>query len=266
MPLTRRRHHGERTDVDAPVEHHIDMLDSDIWVDNKAFTLFGPRDCQSPSRILLRNQRCNIGLDAASSNANENDGRDESSQAGTVSQCGWDRRADQNQESKHVDSGRSNKSLVLSKVLVCNDAARKRSHITPKLEECRKPSGTCMAESQTALAKVAFTRLLNVVLEDTIAAVISETLTELDYGDQEDDKVGPFANMSKGLLLSLSRHFAFGGFRIFRVRGTKARIIACNACMPTDNLLVHAGVDAAVASSIFRGLFRDGIRPEFAIA
>ena len=53
-----------------------------------------------------------------------------------------------------------------------------------------------MAKTETTIPKATIERLLNIVLEDTLTAIVSEALAELDHSHQKDGVRKTLADMT----------------------------------------------------------------------
>jgi hypothetical protein len=72
--------------------------------------------------------------------------------------------------------------------------------IAPELEERSKTSSSLVTHSKGTTAQRSITRACNVVLEDTLAAVVGEAFAQLDNGDQESslgERLADFAKSQK---------------------------------------------------------------------
>ena len=100
--------------------------------DSLSFLVGG--DCHLLASVLVRNERSHIGLDSTSSNTNQNNGSDEAPSASSIHDRIGKRRGKQYKETDNVDQGKNHDCVISSKILIGNDCACDRSHITPKLE------------------------------------------------------------------------------------------------------------------------------------
>lgn len=66
----------KRSKVDAPIEDHVDPLICDGGINDSAFSRLLSLDGHCATLILVGDQGCDIGLDAAGTEANDNDGSD----------------------------------------------------------------------------------------------------------------------------------------------------------------------------------------------
>lgn len=235
----------ERSEVDTAVEDHVDALDGQRGVDDDPLTLLGGGHGHLLPLVLVGNlglsasvgiqteqaayQRSNVTLDTTSSQTDDQDGNDETTQTGTVSQRRGNRRADQDKQSNQVDDTEENDGLVFSEVLIGNDgtddgsnctsqhqmacAHRREPTIAPELEERGQTRGTLVTHAQRTTALAAVERTVDVVLEETRHSVVGEPLTQLDNGDQpgRDGKV--FGDMAQRPGLVVGRLFTVGGGR-----------------------------------------------------
>jgi len=72
----RRGEQGQAADVYTGVKHHVDPLIGDGRVNNNTLSTGKCLDCHDFPLVLVRNKWCDIGLDAASAEGNDDDGRD----------------------------------------------------------------------------------------------------------------------------------------------------------------------------------------------
>ena len=72
---------GQRTEVDASVEDHVDTLNCQGGVNDDALALLGGGDGHLLALVLIRNQRSHITLDATGTQTNDQDGDNETADA-----------------------------------------------------------------------------------------------------------------------------------------------------------------------------------------
>jgi len=82
--------------------------------------------------ILVCNKRSHIGLDASGADADDNDGCDEATEAGTVLERARDGGGDQDEKADDVDEGEDEDRVVLSEILVCDDGSEDGCHWQPR--------------------------------------------------------------------------------------------------------------------------------------
>jgi hypothetical protein len=113
---------GQGTDVDTPVENHVDALDGDGRVDDDALaSLLVNTNSHLPPRVLIGDERSNVGLDTTRSKTNDDNGSDETSQTGARGKRRRKRRACQDEQTDNVHSAEDNNRVVLAEVLISND-------------------------------------------------------------------------------------------------------------------------------------------------
>lgn len=120
------RNKRERTKVDTGVEHHVDPLDRDRWVNDYTLAVLLGSDGHRASLILVGDQWCDVGLDTTSTGANDEKGNDEASNTGAaiaVVDDARDRRDRQDKETSAVNDGEDENSVVTTEVLISNDGA-----------------------------------------------------------------------------------------------------------------------------------------------
>lgn len=122
----RRGHEGEGTDVDAPVEDHVNALVGDGGVnDDTLATLLG-LDGHAATLVLVGNEGGNVRLDTTGTKTNNNNGNNVTSQASGVT--GKRQGSDpENEKTDPVDTGKDDDGLVLAEVLVRNDGTENGS-------------------------------------------------------------------------------------------------------------------------------------------
>jgi hypothetical protein len=120
---------GETSNVDCPVEPGVHALDGDGGIDDHAFARFEGFDVSTSVCILFNDQSGDIGLDSSCSESNNDHGDNETSGVGGVAR-GRDRRANKDELTAGIDDGEKDNGLVASKVLIRNNCACDRSHIT----------------------------------------------------------------------------------------------------------------------------------------
>jgi hypothetical protein len=74
--------------------------------------------------ILVCNQRCNIGLDTASTETNDNDGCGIATKRSTGINCGGKRGSPQEEQANPVDTGKDEDGLVAAEILISDDGTK----------------------------------------------------------------------------------------------------------------------------------------------
>lgn len=116
------RDQRQGSQVDAEVEDHVDARDGDSRVDDDALArLLVGRDLHLAAFVLISDQRSDIGLDTTGTETNDDNGRDETSQAGTSRQSARDRSAGEDEKTDDVDEAEDQDGVVLSEVLISDD-------------------------------------------------------------------------------------------------------------------------------------------------
>lgn len=176
----------QRTDVDAPVEDHVDAGDGDRRVndDPLASLLVGTND-HLATLVLIGNQGSDVGLDTTSSEANDNNSCDETTETSASLKSNRDRSQGEDEETDDVDTAEDDDGVVLSEVLISNDSTKNRCNVAPELEESGETSGSLVSHTESTTALTAIERTLDVVLEDTGGTVVGESLAKFDDSDQE---------------------------------------------------------------------------------
>jgi len=176
----------QRSGVDAPVEDHVNPLNSDRRVNDNllASLVIGANDHLSPL-VLIGNQGRNVGLDTSSSETDDDNGNNVTSETGAVIQSGRNGCAGEDDKTEDVDAAEDDDGVVLSKVLIGNDGTENGSNVAPELEEGGETSGSLVTHTERTATFLTAARTRDVVLEDTGSTIVGETFAELDNGDQE---------------------------------------------------------------------------------
>lgn len=75
----------QATDVDASVEHHVDSLEGDRWVDDDSFaSLCDGSQSHLLAGVLIGNEGSDVRFDATSSETDDNDGGNVATEGSTV--------------------------------------------------------------------------------------------------------------------------------------------------------------------------------------
>jgi hypothetical protein len=114
------------------VEHHVNALNGDGGIDNDLFTrLLIGANYHLSAAILVCNERSDVGLDASSTDADNNDGCNEAAETSSLLESARDGGGDQDEETGYVDEREDENGVVFSKVLVCNDGSEDGCHWQP---------------------------------------------------------------------------------------------------------------------------------------
>lgn len=132
-----RRHQRERSQVDAPVEDHVDSLVRDGGINDDAFAALLSLDGHSAALILVGNQRRNVGLDTTRAQSDDDDGDDVSGHAGAVGQSSRQSGGPENNQTNPVEATEDENGLVLSEILVGNNGTENGSDCTWMSDWCR---------------------------------------------------------------------------------------------------------------------------------
>jgi len=119
----RSRDQRQGAKVDAPIKYHVDPLVCDGRIDDGAFSSLLDLDGHCAALILVCDQGSDVGLDATSTKANDDDSCDVSSEG----MASGDRRGKggrpQNQKTNPVDSGEDQDGVVFAKILISDDGS-----------------------------------------------------------------------------------------------------------------------------------------------
>jgi hypothetical protein len=161
----------ETSNVDASVEHHVDSLECDRRVDDDTLaSLCDGGDSQPLARVLVRNKRRNVRLDATSSESDNDDGGDIASKSGASLDRRRERGRPEDDQTNPVDHSEDQNCVVLSKVLIGNDGTKNGSNVAEELEEHVQASSSSVSKTKTSRAIAAVRVVVDVVLEETLAA------------------------------------------------------------------------------------------------
>lgn len=95
---------GKRSDIDTPVEDHVNPLDGNGRVDNNPFTsLVVVTNNHLSSLVLIGNEGCNVGFDTTSSETNDNYGSDVATKTSAMVKCYGERSQCQDKQADNVD-------------------------------------------------------------------------------------------------------------------------------------------------------------------
>lgn len=87
----------------------------------------------------------------------------------------WQRSCPKDDQSNPVDTGENQDRVVLSKVLIGNDGTENGRDVAEELEEGVETRGTGVAETKATRPIASVRVVANVVLEQTLAAVVYST-------------------------------------------------------------------------------------------
>jgi hypothetical protein len=182
----RGRKARQGTDVDAPVEDHVDAGNGDRRVDDDALAgLLVGADDHLATLVLIRNQRSDVGLDTTSSETNNNDSSDEASKTSASLESDRDGGQGKDEETDDVNTTEDDDGVVLSEVLISDDSTENGRDVAPELEEGGETGSSLVSHAESTTTLAAIERTLNVVLEDTRGTVVGETLAKFDESNQE---------------------------------------------------------------------------------
>jgi hypothetical protein len=200
----RGRKSRQGTDVDAPVEDHVDAGDGDRRVDDNALAslLVGAND-HLASLVLIRNQGSNVGLDTASSETNDNDSSDKATKTSASLKSNGDGGQGKDEETEDVNTTEDNDGVVLSEVLISDDGTENGRDVAPELEEGGETSGSLVSHAESTATLTAIERTLDVVLENTGGTVVGEALAKFDESDQEGGLGQRLTDLAQGAELFL---------------------------------------------------------------
>src|ERR1700753_270805 len=114
---------------------HVDPLVSDSRIDDGPLAVLLNLDRHLAALILIRNQRCNIGLDTTSSEANDDDCSCVATERMAMRNGGWQRSSPQDQKADPVYTAEDQNRLVFAQVLIGDDGTKDGCHVAEELEE-----------------------------------------------------------------------------------------------------------------------------------
>lgn len=205
-----RGHEGEGTEVDTPIEDHVDSLVGDGRVDDDALARFFRLDGHATALVLVGNEGGNVGLDTTGAEANNDDGDNVASKTGGVA-GGGERGGPENQEADPVDAEEDDNGLVLAEILIRDDGTENGGDVAEPLEEEVETGGGLVAHAETLGAILAVLVVADVVLEETLGTIVGEALGQLDNGNEEGRGREVLANTAQGATLVVAGLLAVGG-------------------------------------------------------
>ena len=122
-----RSHERKSTDVDAPVEDHVDALVGDGRVDDNTLARLLRLDGHDAALVLVGNEGRNIGLDTTCSETDDDNGDDVAGLASTGGLGFGKSRGPENGETNPVEDAEDEDGAVLSEVLISDDGSEDRS-------------------------------------------------------------------------------------------------------------------------------------------
>lgn len=222
---------GERTEVDASVEDHVDTLNGQGGVDDHALPLLGGGDGHLLPLVLIGNQRSHVTLDTTGTQTDDQDGDNETTDTRAVIQGRRDGGTDEDEQTNHVDDTEQHNGLVLAEVLIGDDGTEDGSNITPELEEGSETGSTLVIHTERTTSLTTIPRSLDVVLEQTRHSVVGETLAQLDDSHQPGGEGQVLCDMAQGGLLRES------GFAAIRSNLVLLVQIGIHSLFIQDNML-----------------------------
>jgi hypothetical protein len=191
----------ERADVDEEVEPVVDLVCGDCRVDNDALARLGESDDAHGAEVeLFDDERANVGLEAASAEANDDDAHDERSERAVwILQHEGQGGDDEDQVADDVDAEGDRDGPEPAPVLVGDEGAKERHGVLEELVEGGDGKGGALAAAEGAGLGVVVPgvehgagggagrhRLLDVVGQDIDNSIVREALAQLDKGDAKD--------------------------------------------------------------------------------
>lgn len=209
---------GERTDVDASVEDHVDTLNGQGGVDDHALALLGRGDGHLLPLVLIRNQRSHVTLDTTGTQTDDQDGNNETTDTRAVIQGCGDGSTDEDEQTNHVDDTEQHNGLVLAEILIGDDGTDDGGNIAPELEEGGETGSTLVIHTERTTSLTPIPRSLDVVLEQTRHSVVGETLAQLDNSHQPGGEGQVLCDMAQGSLFRESGFAAIGSDLVLLVQ------------------------------------------------
>lgn len=115
------------TEVDAPVENHVDALVGDGRVDDNTLSALLRLDSHNAALVLVGNERRNVTLDTTGAKTDDNERDDVSGLGSARIESDGQRGSPEDDETNPVEDAEDKDSLVLSEILVGNDGTENRS-------------------------------------------------------------------------------------------------------------------------------------------
>lgn len=123
----RRSQKTESTEVDAPVEDHVDALISHSGVDDNALAALLGLDGHDSALVLIGDERCDVTLDTTGTETDDNQSNDITGLRSTRIKGDGQGGGPENDETNPVECAEDENGLVLSEVLIGNDGTKNRS-------------------------------------------------------------------------------------------------------------------------------------------
>lgn len=190
--------------IDAPIEDHIDSLEGDGRVDDGPLTAPLDLDSHLVALVLICDQRRNIGFDATRPETDDHDSCYIATERMAIVKRNRESGGPQNKQAYPIDSAEDDNRLVAAEILISDDGAenwsdcagyiRKKARdargslehtVAEPLEEKVETGGSLHTKTNAYSAIGAVCGVENVVLEETLAAVVGEALAQFDNGNQE---------------------------------------------------------------------------------
>lgn len=204
-----RSEQSKRARVNAPVEDHVDSLDSNRRVKNNALaSLLVRNNGHLTTLVLIGDERGHVGFDTTSANANDEERGDETTHTGAVCEGAWDGGRSQDDQSDDVDEAEDEDCVVLSEILkesvsqlqgdlagtglevifgrqnedkkgqtylIGDDGTKDWRDIAPELEESGQSGSTLVSHTKGSATFAPIKGSTDVVLENTRGTVVSES-------------------------------------------------------------------------------------------
>lgn len=122
---------------------------------------------------MVGNQGSDVGLDATSSETNDNDGSNISTQSGTALNGDGQRGGPKDDQTDPVDHSENQDRVVLSEVLISNNGTENRRDVAEELEENVQAGSASMSKTETCRSITSVGVVVDVVLEKTLATFLS---------------------------------------------------------------------------------------------
>lgn len=116
-----RGQQGQRAEVDAAVEDHVDALHGDRRIDDDARAVGLGLDGHLPAPVLFGDQGSDVTLDTSGAQSDDDQRDNKTAETGAMLQRHGQRRQQQDQKTNDVNSTEEDNSLVFAEILVCND-------------------------------------------------------------------------------------------------------------------------------------------------
>ena len=208
----RRGQQAQAAKIDTPIEDHINPLVCDRRIDNGPLSALLDFNGHLVALVLICNQRRNVGLNATSTEADDDDRSNVTAERMAMGQRRGKRSSPEDEQADPVNAAEEHNGLVAAEVLISNDGTEDWCDVAEELEEEVEPSGSLKAKTDTHGAIGAVFGVEDVVLEETLAAVVCKALAEFDNSNQESGRWQVLANATEMLLLVFGRLVAFCSF------------------------------------------------------